>query len=329
MISSIPIYYLGALTPTASFFKKWTTIVNKFIFGQRKMRPSDTAAALAVGDGGIKMWHPRYIQCAIACYCLHKFLSSNTPDWTLAPIQTMLDHELPIPPWWQKAYECAALVGIVPAGHLTKWSYRLAVNALKQLNHDSIFEKLHLWWSDQNTLTPRLTNHFRLWPRVYREWWRTPLPARIRDFGWLVMWGKNHGGANSLRHPQHCGVCNSPTTDPYHWAISCTYHQHIMDIFTTFPCNAVFRRTTALNMWARALQRNASALSRDGNIVPTSWILYLCWWTFHFVSEGPAPDRDRRAQHILQHIDALVRHIQNRHTQWVLDWMTEQGAFDN
>jgi len=326
MISSIPIYYLAAFKPSKAFLSKWKTLVSEYVYGKRHMRPSDLCSSLPVGSGGIKYWHPSYISKTMALYAIHKFLQSATPPWALMPSNYLLSHRCPVPLWWKHAFFSATTIGILPADtELTPRNFIQLKQALAKESHDSLYEKANEWWYQYCYKKPPLIRYFPMRPSALREWWRVPVPARVRDWGWLTLWGKNHGGANSLNHPQRCRACHKPTRDWWHWAKACVVHQSVMTIFATFPNCEHWEGLSVLYLWANALARLGSSLSVDmKHVVRVSYLAYLCWWSFHHLTEAPQEELATRRAKLSQEMPKLLRKLYHGDYQHLLDWTQEQ-----
>jgi len=326
MISSVPIYYLAAFNPSKAFLSKWKTLVSEYIYGKRHMRPSDLCSSLPVGNGGIKFWHPSYISKAMALYAIHKFLDPSTPPWALMPSRYMLSHKCLTPLWWKHAFTSATSIGILPTGTpFNSRNFTLLKQALATESHDSLFEKATEWWYHICWKKPPLIRYFPMRPRALREWWRVPVPARVRDWGWLTLWGKNHGGANSLRHPERCRACHTPTRDWWHWAKTCVVHQAVMTTFITFPNCEHWEGLSVLFLWANALGRLGSDLSVDmKHVIRVSYLAYLCWWSFHHLTEAPQEELALRRAKLSRELPKLLKKLYHGNYQSILDWTQEQ-----
>jgi len=328
MISSIPIYYIAAVPFTKAFCDKWKSLVTEFIFGKRHFRPSNAAATLAVGYGGIKMWHPEQIQTAMMLYAMHKYHGPQPiPEWAFSQTRWMIRSDYDPPLWWRKAVQYAATVGIIPHG--TKFSYHAfhtLITNLQKETHDTLYDKIDLWWISTHSKRPPLLSYFPCRPISLREWWRTPLPARIKDWGWLTMWAKNHGGANSLRFPKQCRACRKYTNDWWHWGKTCMVQTGLIQLISKFPGCEHWAGLSTLYLWGNALGKLGSIQSVDiKHVVRVSWLAYLSWWTFHFISEAPPGQARIKAMLIQDKAPRLVKRIYDGHFQYVIDWLQEQN----
>ena len=326
MISSIPIYYLSALAPTKNFLHQWKKKVSEFIYGKRRMRPADVVASLPVGQGGIKAWHPDHVHVSMAIYSLHKFLAVTTPSWTLAPVMYTIASSCSKPPWWRQAFKCAREIGLLPPDtQLNTRSFLALRDIMRKETHDTLYEKVNEWWNNKHRCKPPLLRYFPMRPRSLREWWRVPIPARLRDWGWLTLWGKNHGGVNSLRSPEFCHACNRPTKDWWHWAKSCVIHNGLTALICRFEDCRHWSGLSALYLWANALSKLGSTLAVDiKHVTRVSYLAYLCWWAFHYISEASPETLPKKRDALARESPQLIKRIHDGHYQHVLDWTQEQ-----
>jgi hypothetical protein len=320
MLSSIPIYGMGVIPPRVRFIHSWQRQVNKLVFGHRVFRPSDVKCSLPVGEGGINLASPQMLAVAIAVYSLHKFLTGPTPDWVFAPVLLLWKHK---PTWWVYAIRCCVTIGLLPEGMSQTISLSNLRRILQRLSHDDLYDRVRLWWYRTHVTPVPLFARYPCSPQSLREWWRLPAPARIRDFGYLVIWGKNQGGLNSYRHPRRCIACNSDTDDPWHFATGCTVALKLVEELKKVHRMQWGQEESALHIWSRALQRHGAVLSRDeAHMIWASYLLYTTWWLVHQTGEG-CPSEQRKQQ-VLLLIPRLAALLHRHRYQLLLNLLTEE-----
>jgi hypothetical protein len=320
MLSSIPVYGMGVIPPRVRFIHTWQRHVNKLVFGHRVFRPSDVKCSLPVGEGGLNLASPQMLTVAIAVYSIHKFLKGPTPDWVFAPVLLMWNRK---PTWWVYAIRCCVTIGLLPEGMAQTISLSGLRQILHPLTHDDLYDHVRLWWYHTHTTPIPLCARYPCSPQSLREWWRLPAPARIRDFGFLVIWGKNQGGLNSYRHPRRCLACNRDTEDPWHFATTCTVALDLIDELNKIQRIQWGQQVSALHTWGRALQRHGAVLSRDeAHMIWASYLLYTTWWLVHQTGEG-CPSEDRKQQ-VLLLIPRLAALLHKHRYQMLLNLLTEE-----
>jgi hypothetical protein len=321
MLSSIPIYGMGVLSPRLKFLSAWQRQINKMVFGKRVFRPSDVKCSLPVGDGGLNLISPHMLAVAIPLYSLHKLLTGPTPDWVLSPVTLLWDRK---PTWWTHAISCCVMVGMLPEGLSHTISLADLRRAVRRLSHDDLYDRVRAWWYEANYQPTPLSTRYPCGPHSLREWWRLPAPARIRDFGFLVFWGKNLGGVNSFKHPNRCIACNKDTDNLWHFGTDCSVTVCLTTELKKLRPSNWGQEDTIMHIWSRAIQRYGAVLSRDeGQMIWASYVLYTSWWLVHQVGEG-CPSEVHR-QHIMLIIPRLAALLHKRRYQTLLNILTEDA----
>jgi len=323
MISSIPIYFLGAVPPNSSLIHDWQRVVTNFIFGKRHMRPSNATATLPATEGGIQLWIPQIVDESISLYVAQKMFTSTTPSWVLAPMMLCLQKQLTLDKWWMHVWKICRKYDLASPWHRPTCDLVEQVRQrLIALSHDDIHTLVRKRNKSLPTPIPRIFSRSIQLPQSFDEWWSLPLPARVLDFGWFTIHGRNHGGANSLvNHDKWCHHCNRTTRSRWHWGQHCKYHDAILSALRTHPHKKDWLTTpNIITMWGtHFLQGQHHLTRRSTDWIESSYALYLSWWMFNYTNECHPEQRPTRLATVESNLPQILRRLCHRDYQWILD----------
>lgn len=322
MISSVPSYVLAAVPPNATFVGEWKRVINKFVFGTRHMRPSDVVSSLAPDQGGILLWLPQVVDSSICLYTMRKLLDDITPDWVLAPMILCVRKQLPLSKWWAHSWKMCRKFGLAPKWHRpTVTLLARARQTITSLSHEDLYKLVRSHYRSLPVSRPVLLQGLSEHPKALRDWWQLPLPARVLDFGWFAIHGRNHGGINSLRKQDNrCHSCNIRVTDRWHWARSCKYHNQIFAILQQPYTQVWHSATNIVSVWTQLFCQQNSHLTRNSSaLIQASYAFYASWWFFNFTNECDSEVRESRVSTADTEIVHVARRIRAKDYQWILD----------
>jgi len=323
MISSVPIYFLGAIPPSYEFIHDWQMVISQFIFGKRHMRPSNAAATLSVAEGGIQLWLPQVVDDSISLYAAQKLFDDSTPSWVLAPMTLCLQKQITLDKWWMHTWKVCRKFHLAPAWHRPTCEQveRVRQN-LNPLSHSDIYVMVRTFHKTLPVPIPRIFSNVMQVPSSLVEWWALPLPARVLDFGWFTIHGRNHGGANSLiNRDKWCYHCQRQVRSKWHWGQSCKYHNIILNELRKHPAVQDWSNVpNIITMWGNHFIRAQSHLTRSSVAwIEASYALYLAWWVFNYTNECEPHHRPNRLATIELEFHKMLKRLRSRDYQWLLD----------